>query len=372
MDVAVIGSGLIGLAIARELALRGHAVTVVDAGAPARAASWAAAGMLAPYTEAVDDAALLSLCVRSLGLYPAFAAALRDESGIDPNLLLDGITVAAFDDAGLRALQARAASLGAGGVTHRVLDAAAMRGLEPSIDRAVLGGLTIEREGQVDNRLLGQALHAACLTRGVRVLADLGPVAIEADARRVRGLRTSRGFLTAPAIVNAAGAWSGHIDGLPPAARPPVFPVKGQMVALHMPHPLVRRVTWVPGAYLVPRPDGRLLVGATVERAGFDVRVTGGAIDGLRSAAGEAFPALRNLDAAEAWAGLRPGSPDGLPYIGRTALEGLYDASGHGRNGVLLTPVTAQAIADLVDGKPCSPDVAAASPLRDRAPALTA
>jgi glycine oxidase len=364
MDAVVIGSGLIGLAVARELAQRGAAVTVIEAKEPVRAASWAAAGMLAPNTEAVDDPALLSLCTRSLHLYPAFAAALRDETGVDIDLILDGITLAAFDDGAWDELRLRAQRLQAGGVAHRLLDAAAMRRKEPSLAPGVTGGLTIEGEGQVDNRSLGTALHAACRSAGVRVLDRVGDATIETDSRRVRGVRTSLGFVTAPIIVNAAGAWAGVLPGLPPAARPPVVPVKGQMISLALEPRFLHGVTWVPGAYLVPRRDGRLLVGASVEHAGFDTSLTQAAIDALLQAAIAAVPGLADRAIAQTWAGLRPGTPDGLPFIGPSLLEGLYDASGHARNGVLLTPVTALAVADLIEGRDVPPDVAAASPRR--------
>jgi glycine oxidase len=369
MDAVVIGSGLIGLAVARELALRGAAVTVVDPNEPVRAASWAAAGMLAPYTEAIEDRALESLCVRSLAMYPGFVDSLREESGIDARLNLGGILDTAFDAASLAAIAGRAGDLRAKNVPHRVLDGPGARELEPALAPSVGGGLLVEGEGQVDNRRLGSALHAAALRANVKVVAELGEVSLEADTRRVRGVRTRYGFLTAPVIVNAAGAWAGELPGLPAAARPPVFPVKGQILALTRP-PCVQHVVWAPGAYLVPRHDGRLIVGATVERTGFDVRVTAAGIAALLGAALAAMPSLGEEAVVETWAGLRPGSPDGLPFIGASPLDGLYDACGHGRNGVLLVPVTAQAIADLIEGKPAPADVAACSPRRSQLSAV--
>lgn len=373
MDVVVLGCGLIGLACARELARRGHAVTVLDPGDPVRAASWAAAGMLAPRTEAVDgDAALLGLCDVSLALYPDFVAAVRDETGIDARLILDGITVAAFDEDGFSHLQARALELTACGTAHRLLHRDDLRAAEPALSRDALGALVIEGEGQVDNRLLGRALHAACLALGVRIVAGAGDVAVEADERRIRGVRTAYGFLAAPAVVNAAGAWSSRIGGLPEKARTRVFPIKGQMAAVEVQPGFLKRVTWAPGVYLVPRSDGRLLIGASVERAGFDMTVKTGTITKLLSAAIAAVPDLAECSIVETWAGLRPGSPDGRPLIGATALEGLFDATGHGRNGVLLTPVTAIALADVIEGRDVSRDVLAASPLRARAEGVCA
>jgi len=172
------------------------------------------------------------------------------------------------------------------------------------------------------------------------------------------GVRSALGFVPASAVVNAAGAWAGRIEGVPPSCRPPVAPVKGQMLALQAPRGLVPHVTWVPGAYLVPRDDGRLLIGATVEDAGYDVRVTAGGVERLLNAVLRAAPALESCAVTETWAGLRPGTPDGLPYLGATPLAGYFLAAGHYRNGILLAPATARAVADAIEGK-------ASSSLRD-------
>jgi glycine oxidase len=189
-------------------------------------------------------------------------------------------------------------------------------------------------------------------------------VAVEADARRVLGVRSPEGFVPASHVINAAGAWAGALPGVPESAVVPVTPVKGQMLALSMSGTAyVSRTLWVPGAYLVPRDDGRLLVGATVEDAGFDVRVTAEGVRALLDAAVRALPAIGDLALAETWAGLRPGSPDGLPFLGETAIAGYHVAAGHYRNGILLTPITAELIADEIEGKP-TPDLAPFSPTR--------
>jgi glycine oxidase len=169
------------------------------------------------------------------------------------------------------------------------------------------------------------------------------------------GIRSERGFTPASAVVNAAGAWAGAVDGIPAQCLPPVAPVKGQMLALEMPLGFVHRVTNVPGAYLVPRDDGRLLVGATVERAAFDERLTAGGIHQLLHAALQAAPSLEGFTVSELWSGLRPGSPDGRPFIGPTPLAGLFVAAGHFRNGILLTPATARAVAGCIDGSAPAP-----------------
>jgi glycine oxidase len=200
---------------------------------------------------------------------------------------------------------------------------------------------------------LGRALTAACTRIGVTIerVADLH---VECDARRVLGVRTERGFAAAGAVVNACGAWAASLSGVPASSLPPVLPIKGQMLALAAPIGLVARPVWVPGAYLVPRDDGRLLVGATVESAGFDTRVTAAGIEALLHAALAAAPALGGFTVSETWAGLRPGSPDGRPFLGATALVGFFLATGHYRNGVLLAPATARLIAGAVEGRPAA------------------
>ncbi len=347
-DVVVVGAGVIGLAIAFELAERGAAVRVVDRGKPAGAASWAAAGMLAPYTERVRDAALVRLCATSLREYPAFTARVAAAAGIDPHLRLDGVIHAAFDAPQLDALRRHALALAAGGVACDVLDRDTLLAREPWLGASTVGGLEIAGEGCVDNRRLGRALVAACSARGARVERS-SVVRVECDERRVLGVHTQLGFAPAGIVVNACGAWAAALAGVPSRCAPPIAPIKGQMIALAAPIGFVRRSTWVPGAYLVPREDGRLLIGATVESAGFDERVTAHGVGELLDAALAAAPSLGDFTVTESWAGLRPGTPDGLPFLGPTPIDGLLLATGHYRNGILMAPATARLIADAVE-----------------------
>jgi glycine oxidase len=349
-DVIVVGAGLIGLAIAFELAERGAAVRVYDRGQPGRAASWAGAGMLAPYTEDVADDALLTIGVRSLAQYPAFVERVRGASGLDPHLHLDGIVHAAYDDEQLEGLARLARRLGERGVGFDLLDRSSLVSSEPWLGTDVVGGLCIHGEGYVDNRRLGRVLAAGCIARGVTI-AHASSVTVECDERRVLGIRTNVGFTAAQAVVNACGAWAAQLAGPPPSCVPPVEPIKGQMLALSAPVRFVRRPTWLPGAYLVPRDDGRLLVGATVERAGFDTSVTAEGIHRLLRNALAGAPSLAGFAVTESWAGLRPGTPDGRPFLGVTPIDGLLLATGHHRNGILLAPATARLIADLLEGK---------------------
>jgi glycine oxidase len=345
--IAIVGGGLIGTGIAYELAKRGAPVTVFDRAEPARAASWAGAGMLAPFSEEIPDAALLALCSASYDAYPAFVEELRTRTGLDAQLLRYGTLQLALDEAGLGELAALGAVYTRNGGEVSLLDRAQTCEREVAVARTVAGALFIANEAQVDNRRLGRALVAACTGLGVR-FERTDELALEADARRVRGLRSKHGFVPAATVINAAGAWAGAIEGVPESARVPVFPVAGEMLAIAVPHAFARALIRHGHVYLVPRADGRLLVGATVVERGYDSRVTAGGLRRLLDAALRAAPSLANFAVVETWAGLRPGSPDGRPYLGATPVEGYFVAAGHYRNGILLTQVTARALADLV------------------------
>ncbi len=347
-DAAVIGAGLIGLGIAYELAKRGVSVTVFDAREPGRGASWAGAGMLAPFSEEVADNAMLALCTASLEAYPAFVEDLRERTGIDAQLRMEGTLHVARDAATFAGLRGRLESVRTRGGDAHMLDRAELLAREPMLATDCVGALAIANEAQVDNRLLGRALVAACDRLGVRIVQDVSDVRLDADARRVRGVQTSRGFTAAGIVVNAAGAWAAQLDGVPSHARVAVKPIAGEMLAIAVPHFLSRALVWTHEVYLVPRSDGRMLVGATVCDRGFDVRVTAGGIARLLDAALAVAPVLGDFAVAETWAGLRPGSHDGRPYLGATDLDGYIVAAGHYRNGILLTPITARAIADVI------------------------
>jgi glycine oxidase len=304
--------------------------------------------MLAPHTEKLTDPFLRSACIEALDLYPDFVARVHEASGVDSHLQLDGIVCAFFDDVHGASSQHRADELTEAGVDCEILDREATLASVPFIGRHVHGALLVRGEGTVDNRRLGRALVAACEHAGVSIVRDVVDLEVECDARRVLGVRTQRGFTPASHVIVAAGSWSAQVPGIPDHVRPKIEPVKGQMLALGVPHGFITRTTWVPGAYLVPRDGGRLLVGATVERAGFDERVTAGGIANLLSAALKAAPSLRDFSVTETWAGLRPASADGRLVVGPSEIDGLIFATGHYRNGILLAPWTARAVCDLV------------------------
>jgi glycine oxidase len=337
---------------------------VYDRGEPVRAASWAGAGMLAPYSEEVADPALLALCDASLRAYPAFVAELRERTGVDAYLRHEGTLHVAFDDASAAARVAQCAAFRQNGAEATVLERAATLAREPMLGGDVRGSVYVANEAHVDNRRLGRALVAACTETGVR-FERASDLAVEADARRVRGIRTERGFAAAGTVVNAAGAWAGRLAGIPASARVAVRPIAGEMIALAVPKGFTRGLVWSNHVYLVPRDDGRLLIGATSLERDFDVRVTARGVQSLLDVALRIAPVLGTFALVETWAGLRPGSHDGRPYLGATAIDGYVVAAGHYRNGILLAPITALAIAALVTGERPPVEIAAFDPRRD-------
>jgi glycine oxidase len=349
-DAVVVGGGVIGLAIAWRAAGAGMTVTVVDE-APGRGASWAAAGMLAPVTEVhYGERPLLALNLAAAGQWPGFAAEVEEASG-QPVGYRPGGTLAvardADDNAALEDLYRFQLSCG---LEVERLRSRECRQLEPGLHPGIRGGVLAAGDHQVDNRALVQALLVACERAGVRMVT--GRVAeLAADDDRVTGVVLAGGrFLAAGVVVLAAGCWSGALGGVAAEALPPVRPVKGQLLYLRGPvdQPLSQRNVRGLEVYVVPRGDGRVVVGATVEEQGFDTRVTAGAVGDLLRAAQELLPDVAELELAETVVGLRPGSPDNAPMLGPAGPEGLVVATGHYRNGILLTPVTADAVAELL------------------------
>ena len=354
--VAIIGGGVIGLSIAWRLGQRGIAVTLFEAGICGREASWAAAGMLAAQIETEPtEEGLLPLARESQRLWPDFALELERATGIAVGFRDEGTMMVALtrDDA---------EKLRFTHDLHRRMDlpiswlsAAEVLAREPHLNPRVSGGLSSPLDGQVDNRLVVGALLAACRSVGC-IIREHSPVdGVEIVQGRVTGVRVAGAdedpaFHPADVVVMAAGAWSRGIKGLPARSRLPVRPVKGQMLALRMDPaaPLLRHVVWAPNCYLVPRGDGRLIVGATTEERGFDRTQTAGAMLALLDGAWRALPGVEELAVDEFWCGFRPGSRDDLPILGTTDTEGLVLATGHHRNGILLTPITAQTIAETI------------------------
>jgi glycine oxidase len=347
----VIGAGVVGLSIAWRLAQAGCPVTVYDRAQAGHGASWAAAGMLAAAVETEPgEEKLLALTLESQKRWPRFAREIEAASGISIGYRDEGTIVVALtrDDAEqLRFSYEFQRSLG---LDIDWLSGVEARRREPHLRPGISGAVLSPKDHQVDNRLLGSALAEAARRAGA-VLYEHCPVReVELSGGRARGVVTDRGSDAADIVVLAAGAWSREIAGIPASYLPPVRPIKGQMLALSMDPaaPLVRHVIWLPRGYLVPRLDGRLIVGATVEERGFDNRLTAGGLLALIEGAWRAVPAIEELPVAETWVGFRPGSRDDAPMLGPSGIDQLVVATGHHRNGILLTPITADAISGYV------------------------
>ena len=345
-DVIVIGGGIIGLSLSIALRKRGAIVLVVERGEPGREASHAAGGMLVD-CPLETPAALQSLATASARMYPEFVRELEVESGTKADLRDQGtILLADPQDA----------------------DESARSGLTPAKARELEPELADDQpafflqERSVDPRALtAVTLLKAAKNLGVDLSSGDPVTAVNLSDSQVTGVSTTKTRFAADKVVNCAGAWSGQIG---PRALP-TRPVKGQMLCLVMPsRTLVNHVIRSHKAYLIPRSDGRLLVGATVEEAGFDKRTDAATIQGLHRAALKLVPKLRDAKILEDWAGLRPGTPDGLPILGATATPGYYVATGHFRDGILLAPITAQVMGAVIEGRPPEYDLAAFSPAR--------
>jgi len=347
-DVIIIGGGIIGLSLARELAGRGRAVTLLERHQPGREASWASAAMLAPQGE-LSEGAFLQLCLASNRLYPEFRAALEHEIGISCYHREAGtlaLAVTEEDEADFRHTFSRQR---ADHLEVEWVDGAEARKLEPTLSERVRGGLYLPGDRHIENRQLVPALEQACRRRGVDIVCGAQVREILVENGRAVGVTTCIGDWRGDLIVNSAGSWSSEIGVPDPSLRPPVFPVRGQMLAITLPaHNFLSRVVRSPRSYLVPRHDGRLFLGATMERVGFDKRNTVWGIAKLLGGALELFPELEGCAIQEMWAGLRPGTPDNHPIFGETALPGYLMATGMFRNGLLLAPVIAQTMAELI------------------------
>jgi glycine oxidase len=351
-DVVIIGAGVIGLGIAWRLAAGGASVAVFDRGAAGAGASHAAAGMLAACVEAEPgEEALVAFGRESQARWPAFAAELQQTSGIDIGLRSEGTLVVALTADDQARLHHQLIFQEKLGLPLQWISAAETRRREPHLAGKLAGAVLSPQDTQVDNRKLAAALRIAAIAAGATVNEHRPVGAISFNGERADGIVLADSTkVAADVVVLAAGAWSRSIAGIPPELRPPVRPIKGQMLALRMDAaaPLVTHVVWAPGAYLVPRRDGRLLVGATVEEKGYDTSLTAGGMLTLLEAAWRAIPAVEELPIEEMWVGHRPGSRDDAPILGAAPIRGLVYATGHHRNGILLAPVTADAIARLV------------------------
>jgi glycine oxidase len=366
-DALVVGGGVVGCAAAWQLAREGLAVTLLERGALAAQASGVAAGMLTPSPEASDDGPFLRLARASLALFPQWCEALRESSGVDPEFEPSGSLHVAATPAEADEIRARARRLATPGAEW--LEPRDALEVVPGVSPAIAGALCSPHDAHVHSQLLTQAAAAAAAALGARVEAGVAVLGLTRAGERVTGVVTGAGERAAGRVVLCTGAW------LPEAAAWlggrfafPIEPVRGQILSLAQPEPPLRTIVFGGGAYLVPKRDASVVVGATQETVGFDCRVTAEGVGGLLAAAPRLVPALARATFRSAWAGLRPSTPDRLPLVGALpGVEGAVVAAGHFRNGVLLAPLTARLVADFVQGKAPAGDALALRPERFRA-----
>ena len=365
-DVLVIGGGIIGLSVARALALRQTGrILIVERGQLGREASYAAAGMLAPQAEANQADEFFKLCCRSRDLYPNFAAELLDETAINIELDQTGTLYCAFNQHDQKEINQRYQWQREAGLPVEQLNSREARELEPGIAEQVTGALRFPLDIQVENRQLLLALIAANQRLGVKFSTGTNVESLRFERDRVLGVATSQGFLGADNVVVASGAWTSLIktENVTPQIR--IEPVRGQMLSYEVGPALARHVIYSPRGYLVPRRNGRLLAGSTTEEAGFAKVVTEAGLESIRANACEIAPAISKLTAVDSWAGLRPRASDELPILGKSSeTEGLFFATGHYRNGILLAPLTGELIAAMIADNVVSPGLQCFAPDR--------
>ena len=350
-DAIIVGGGIIGLSLAIALRKRGATVLLVERGQPGREASHAAAGMLAN-CGSETPAALRELAAASAAMYPEFVLELQDESGVHIDLRDPGTILFLSPEPKLHLYDEQ--------VGAESLTPGRLRELEPGLHEERYPAVYL-KERSVDPRALVAAASRAAKHRGVDISSGTEVKEVLVADGRASGVRTDRTSYSSAAVVNCAGAWAGQIA----PHQFPTRPVKGQMLAVvGAPHGTLKHVVRSPDVYLVPRTDGRILIGATVEEAGYDKRTDPATIQRMHQAALHILPALRQGRVHDAWAGLRPGTPDNLPILGETSTPGYFVATGHFRDGILLAPVTAHVMAQLISGAKPEYDLSAFSPVR--------
>jgi glycine oxidase len=361
-DAAIIGGGIIGSSLAWELARNKLRVVVLDRQQPGREASWAAAGILSPAPESPAAFPMVPLGRASLALYPEFVAAIEEDSGESAGFRPKGTLQTFFArdaERELSTLMALHHGLGLAAEALRIEDA---RELEPALSGEVLAAALRPQEASVDNRALTRGAILAAQRAGAEFRSGQQVTRLLREGDRCTGVVAAGEGIAASTVVLAAGCFSGEIAGVSRYA--PVRPARGQMVALRAPSVPIERVLWSERVYIVPRNDGRLVAGSTVEYAGFEKGLTPAGLQEILSAAMEIAPALKDAAIEETWSGLRPDSPDHLPILGPTDLDGLLVATGHFRSGILLAPVTAKLIREWITGQGVSINCEAFSPMR--------
>lgn len=347
-DVIVAGGGIVGLSAACELARRGIRCMVFDRGPLAREASFAAGGILSPQAETRPDSPLLKLALAARDRHVRLAKELLDLTALSVDHAQSGVLSLAFSEEERTQLMALVEAQGFLGLRARILTRADIAREEPSAHASSIAAALFPDDHRVDNRRLMEALRALAIRRGVILREFTAVRGIEVENGRLVAIRTDAERIATRILINALGAWASQLEG--DSSPPPLRPVKGHMMAL-LDGPPVRHVVYGHHGYIVPRADGRLIVGSTMEEVGYDTRVTAEGVSHLIHIASAIAPETKNATIAETWAGLRPATPDGLPVIGRSAIDGLVIAGGLFRNGILLGPLVGEIVAGIALGE---------------------
>jgi len=364
-DVLIVGGGIMGTSAAWELARHGLRVTVLERSVPGAEASSAAAGILGAQAEAHAPGPLAELCLASRARYAKFARTLSEETQIDVGYRECGVLRVAFERRAASKLQAENSWQGQGRKKVEPLGARELARLEPELSPKLAGGVRFAGDARVDPKALLRALHIAALRRGVTFQSGAFVRRVLVEGERAQGVVLADGnVLRAQHVVVAAGSWTSLIDGLGlPAGR--VVPARGQIVELELPSPPLSHVVFGPGAYLVPRDDGRVLVGSTLEFVGYEREVTAGAVRDLLTHATALLPSLERAGLRGTWSNFRPYTRDELPLLGPTRIESLFLSTGHYRNGILLAPISAEIVRAAVLGQRPPVSLSAFRPERD-------
>lgn len=352
-DVLIIGGGIIGLITARELSMAGASVTLIERGKTGQESSWAGGGILSPLYPWRYGEAVTALASWSQDRYPQLAQELEESTGLSPELTRNGLLILDTEEQNQACAWARRHS-----ISLERIDSARIKELEPELAVSSHEALWMPGIAQVRNPRLTQALRMDIKRRGVTVRSATPVVSLSCNSGRIQGVVTTTGSVDAEKVILCAGAWSGDLLSACPRATE-IRPVKGQMILFQAPPGLLKRITLFRDRYTIPRREGRILMGSTLEETGFDKGTTAEVQQELRSIAIERFPSLATCPIEHHWAGLRPFSPSGIPYIGpHPEIEGLFINSGHFRNGVVLAPASCRLMADMLLDRPCILDPA--------------
>ena len=361
-DAVIAGGGLIGASIAFELAEAGMKVALYDAREPAREASWASAGMISPAPEGAGMIPFMPISLASAALYPELICKVEELTGKDVGYLKSGALEIILEGNAQEELSTMIALQHGVGLRAEALSAQKARQMVRSLTEQMQAAIFRPDDATLDPRVLTEAVLEAAGAKGAQLFAHNGAKGLKKLGGQCSGLILERGEVEAKWTIIAAGCFSARIEGVAPYA--PVFPAKGQILALRCASVEIKRILWTGHKYLVPRKDGRLLAGSTIERTGFDRAVTAGAIQSILNEVIKIVPQLEVAQIEETWTGLRPDSPDHLPIIGPTDVEGLLIATGHFRSGVLLAPITARLIREWITNQRVSLDWGRVSPMR--------